>query len=250
MSKPYYDHAGIQIWLGDCRDILPTLEAGSVDLVLTDPPYGISYVSSRRIRSDPLVAPIRNDDSVNAIRDAMPLLDRVLALDRHAYLFASAMRIGESLEAIQAFWTIKNVIIWDKGDAGTVGDLEAGYAWNWEPVIYAMKGRRVLNGPRPRAIYRYDWSGTRDPVHPTVKPVGLLSWLLQKSTNIGETILDPFMGSGTTLFAAASLGRKAVGIELVEMYAEIAARRLDQDVLPLVTTPTETATQARMEEVT
>lgn len=230
--KPYYQDDAVTLYHGDCRDVLPRI-AGRADLVLADPPYGVQYVSSWRTRTDALRVPIAEDADLNALRDALPLLDQLLQEDRHAYLFAAALRIGECIEAIQAQWQVKNVLIWDKGDAGTVGDLEAGYAWTWEPIIYATKGRRALNGPRPRAIYRYDWSGTRDPVHPTVKPVGLLRWLINKSTKPGELVVDPFAGSGTTLRAAKDLGRRAIGIELEERYCHAAVQRLAQQVLPL-----------------
>lgn len=228
---PYYDDGQVVIYHGDCRDVLPAL--GPVDLVLTDPPYGVNYVTRWLSRTDPLVAPIANDDSLNVLRDTMPLLDYLLHPDRHAYLFASPLRIGETTEILADFWQIKNALVWDKGETGSAGDLDAGFGVNWEAIVYAMKGRRPLNGKRPRCIYRYDWSGTRDPVHPTVKPVGLLSWLIAKSTGPGEVILDPFMGSGTTLRAAKDLGRKAIGIEIEERYCEIAVKRLQQAVLPL-----------------
>jgi DNA modification methylase len=235
VSEPriYFEDESVQLWLGDCRDVPARLGAESVDLVLADPPYGVGYVSSRRTRSDPLVVPVIGDESLNTLRDALPLMDRLLRPDRHAYLFAAALRIGECLDAIGEYWRIKNVVIWDKGEAGSVGDLNGGYAWNWEPIVYAAKGRRDLNGPRPRAIYRYDWQGTRDPVHPTQKPVGLMQWLIQKSTNPGDTILDPFAGSGPVLRAAKNLGRKVVACEVKEEYCEAAARRLRQQVLPL-----------------
>lgn len=230
--EPYYQQDGITIYHGDCRDILPSIDTASVDLVLSDPPYGVGYVTARRSRNDPLVAPIQGDESLNVLADAMPQLDRMLRNDRHAYMFASAAKIGETCDLVADFWKVKNVIVWDKGDAGSVGDLEAGYAVCWEGIVYANKGRRALSGGRPRSVYRYDWSGTRDPVHPTVKPVGLLSWLVAKSTDIGELVIDPFMGSGTTLRSAKDLGRRAIGIEIEEKYCEIAAKRLQQSVLP------------------
>lgn len=230
--KPYYQDEAVTLYHGDFREVLPQI-AEPIDLVLTDPPYGVQYVSSRRTRTDALRVPIAGDSDLNALRDALPLLDRLLRADRHAYLFAAPLRIGECVEAIQAQWLVKNVLVWDKGDAGTVGDLQAGYAWTWEPIVYATKGRRPLNGPRPRSIYRYDWSGSRDPVHPTVKPVGLLRWLINKSTRPGERVIDPFAGSGTTLRAAKDLGRCAIGCEVEERYCDIAARRLSQGVLPL-----------------
>lgn len=235
LPEPYYhdEAAGITIYCGDARLILPALQAASVDLVLTDPPYGVSYVTAWRSRRDALVAPIKGDESLTMLADAMPHLDRLLVNDRHAYFFASASMIGPTCDTVADFFKVKNVLVWDKGESGTVGDLDAGYGVSWEGIVYANKGRRSLLGPRPRTVYRYDWSGTRDPVHPAVKPVGVLSWLLAKSTTEGETILDPFMGSGTTLRAAKDLGRGCIGIELEERYCSIAVRRLQQSVLPL-----------------
>jgi site-specific DNA-methyltransferase (adenine-specific) len=232
--RPYFsDGNGITLYHGAAEEVLPTLESGSVDLLLTDPPYGVGYVTSWRSRNDPLAVPIAGDRSVNALRDVLPLIDQLLRPDRHAYLFAAPLRIGEVMEAVADFWKIKNVLVWDKGDEGSIGDLRAGYGWNWEPIIYASKGRRDLNGARPRSIYRYDWHAHRDPVHPTVKPTGLLTWLISKSTQPQERVLDPFAGSGTTLMAAKQLGRSGIGVEVEERYAEIAARRLSQEVLPL-----------------
>lgn len=234
MTTPYYhdETSGISIYHGDCRDILPELEPASVDLVLTDPPYGVRYVTARRSHNDPLVAPIAGDESLDAMADVVPEIHRLLANDRHAYFFASPQMIGPATSFVAASFKVKNVIIWDKGDAGTVGDLEAGFGVNWEAVIYASKGRRPLIGPRPRAMIRYDWTGTRDPVHPAVKPVAVLRWIVSKSATLGEMTLDPFMGSGTTLRAAKDLGCRAIGIEIEERYCEIAVRRLQQAVLP------------------
>lgn len=200
--------------------------------MLTDPPYGVEYVTAWRLRTDPLVAPIAGDDSLDSLAAIGPELDRLLANERHAYVFASSMKVGPTTKALP--WPVKNVLVWDKGEAGSVGDLEAGYCVNWEAVLYCVKGRRAFtDGKRPRAILRYPWSGTRDPVHPTVKPVPLLLSLIRRSTHEGELVLDPFMGSGTTLRAAKDLGRKAIGIEIEERYCEVAAKRLAQEVLDL-----------------
>lgn len=230
--QPYYDRDGITIYCGDCRDILPELIPASVDLVLTDPPYGVRYVTARRSRNDPLVAPIEGDESLESLASTVNYLAHLMANDRHAYFFASASMVGETQEIVSRYLNVKNVLVWDKGDAGTVGDLEAGYGVNWEAIIYAAKGRRPFNGPRPRALFRHDWTGTRDPVHPTVKPVSVLQRFIDRSSNPGELVLDPFMGSGTTLRAAKDLGRRAIGIEIEERYCEIAVQRLSQQVLP------------------
>ena len=236
LPKPYYEDGSVTIYHGDAREILPGIPGRGIDLLLTDPPYGVGYVTARRPRSHELVKPIAGDSSLEVLRAVGPELDRTLADERHAYVFASSMRVGEATDALP--WPVKNVLVWDKGEAGSVGDLAAGYGVNWEAVLYAVKGRRAFtDGKRPRAILRYPWSGTRDPVHPTVKPVGLLSSLIERSSLTGETVLDPFMGSGTTLRAAKDLGRKAIGIEISEEYCAVAAERLAQEVLPLTAGP-------------
>ena len=224
--KPYFRSNGITIYHTDCRELLPHLKPESIDAVLTDPPYGIRYQSKQRKLQPDLPAAIQGDESLNALRDALPLMDPLLKTDRHAYVFAAPMKIGEALEAIAEYWRVKNVLVWDKGNAGSRGDCEAGYSVNWEAIIYGSKGRRPLIGKRPRCIFRYDWQGWRDPVHPTVKPVAMMRWLLAKSSEPGELVLDPFMGSGVVLRAAAELGRRAIGIELEERYCEAAAKRI------------------------
>lgn len=216
------------IYHGDCRAVLSELPDNSVDLVLTDPPYGVSYVTARRSRSDKLRKPIANDESLQAFADAWPECLRSLRDDRHWYVFASPRMIHEVLPITG---NAKHTIAWDKGDRGTVGDLECGFGEAWEAILYGMKGRRPLNGKRPRTVMRHDWSSTMDPLHPTVKPVPLLRELIRMSTNMGEVVLDPFMGSGTTLRAAKDCGRRAIGIECDERYCEIAAKRLAQGVL-------------------
>ena len=211
--KPYYEQDGITIYHGDCRDVLPGVP--TVDLILTDPPYGVGYVTSRRSRSDGLRVPVKNDSDLSVVAEAWPAAMQRLANDRHWYAFASPRQIAA---ASAIFGDSKHILAWDKGDRGTVGDLECGFGEAWEAVFYGMKGRRALFGKRPRTVVRYDWSGTMDPVHPTVKPVDLLARLIGWSALPGETVLDPFMGSGTTLRAAKDLGLKAIGIEIETMF--------------------------------
>lgn len=226
LPEPYYQSDDCVIYHGDCRDIVPHLEP--VDLLLTDPPYGVSYVTSWRSRTDKLRMPIANDESLQALREVWPRALSLLKDDRHWYTFASPKMIPEMLTVTG---NAKHTLCWDKGDRGTVGDLQAGFGEAWEAILYGMKGRRSLNGPRPRTVIRHDWSSTCDPVHPTVKPIGLLRKLIGWSTLEGETVLDCFAGSCTTLQAAVLEGRRAIGIELEERYCEIAAERLRQGVL-------------------
>jgi len=224
--KPYFETDSVKIYHGDCREVIADLP--DVDLVLTDPPYGIKYIAGHRTKHDKLRKAIANDESLDVMAEMWPLVMGKLKDERHWYAFASPRMIDAAMRVC----TPKQVLCWDKGDRGTVGDLTCGFGEAWEAILYGITGRRPLNGKRPRSVIRQDWSGTMDPVHPTVKPVKLLEILINWSSHPGELVLDPFCGSGTTLMAAKLLGRKSIGIEIEEKYCEVSADRLRQGVLP------------------
>ena len=213
---PYFDDGQIQIWHADCRDVLPTIEPGTVDLVLTDPPYGIALQEHGRNGYDWTV--LGDDDQ--------SLGHLVLESCRHwpIITFASPKKPWPGQ------W--RQHLVWDKGPAvGGGGDPKTCWKSTWELV--QVTGTPVLNGSRDSAVLTY-WVGQRDyHDHPCQKPVALLSYLIRKATGPDDLILDPFMGSGSTLRAAKNLGRKAIGIEIEERYVEIAVKRLHQAVLPM-----------------
>jgi len=233
---PYYDDGQIQIWNADCRDILPTLEAGSVDLVLTDPPYGIEYQSSRKTQLNGQPRQHENTfgpDEFDA-RWIKPAID-ALADDRCAFVFTRWDVLPEWRSALEcAGLVIAQRLIWDKAHF-KMGDLRY-YGSQTEDVLFCRKGSPSLMWPkRIGNLFRYSSAflpeGQED--HPTQKPEALMRQFIAHTTNPGDLILDPFMGSGTTLRAAKDLGRRAIGIELEEKYCEIAVKRLAQQVLPL-----------------
>jgi site-specific DNA-methyltransferase (adenine-specific) len=230
---PYYDDGQITIYHGDCLDVLPSLVGESIDLVLTDPPYGVDYLSNRRIRDTEVAQVIHADDSLDAMRGALALCAPLMKDDAHCYYFASADEtVGDACRALPLSMTFHRLLCWDKGNHG-MGDLERDYGHAWEAIVYATKGRgRALNPPRPSSLLSgYGRGSGVTWVHPTQKPVTLMKFLIERSSVTGETVLDPFMGSGTTLRAAKDLGRRAIGIEINEQYCEIAVRRLAQEVL-------------------
>ncbi len=221
---PYYEHKGITIYHGDCRDILPSLEP--VDLVLTDPPWGTSTAcNSQRFsrKSSPWWTEVDNT-KVRAhgdIKGDTEEFDPAPFIGQPAILWG-ANNFARNLPHSNGW------LVWDKRkNAETMAEKgwplgEAELAWT-----------NIIGATR---VFRCLWSGLlRDRergefYHPTQKPISLMIWCL-KFTTAANTILDPFMGSGTTLRAAKDLGRKAIGIEIEEKYCEIAAKRLSQEVL-------------------
>ena len=208
--KPYYDDGnGIVIYHGDCREILPHLEP--VDLVLTDPPYGIARVWKGGASS-----------GWGKARDATE--------ERNAW--DAEAPSAETLAAIISKAPLS--IVW----GGNYFDLPKSRGW----LVWTKPERNFTLSEAELAWTNRDtviriWDGVRSDYgreHPTQKPINLMKWCISEMLGLDPgTILDPFMGSGTTLRAAKDLGRKAIGIEIEEKYCEIAAKRLAQEVLAL-----------------
>lgn len=211
--KPYYEKDGITIYLGDCREILPQLE--QVELVVTDPPYGIDYQSSHRI-SNQRLPKITGDDEY-------PMWIFTMVKPSIAMLVWCRWDILSNLPKPKSF------IVWDKG-THSMGDLEHEYGRQWEAIAFYPGPNHAFTN-RPVDIIRCMRVAPELLVHPNEKPVGAVKPLIV--AHPPGIILDPFMGSGTTLRAAKDLGRKAIGIEIEEKYCEIAAKRLSQEVMAL-----------------
>lgn len=220
MVKPYYEDSssGIVIYHGDCREVLPTV--GRANLLLTDPPYGIGADKNLRANKQHgnAVAPSRDYGAGNWDNDTPP-----------------AWLLGQAVEKTdwQIVWggnyfglpAAKCWLVWDK-DNGDNGYADCELAWT--------------NLDKAVRKFRYRWMGmlqehagaAKEPrFHPTQKPLALMQWCLSVSPEDCTTILDPWMGSGTTLRAAKDAGKRAIGIEREERYCEIAANRLSQEVL-------------------
>lgn len=235
LPKPYYndEKAGIKIYHGDCREILPHLP--KVDLVLTDPPYGISFRSawpSEERKKDPI-----HGDDIEDYRAMLgwffPAVKEIL---NDGCCCCCCCSGGGGTPSLAYLWIeatkslkVENVCVWDKGFLG----MGWRYRFQWESILVATKGdRKTWNGGSAKSnILKFQKVIPQDGDHPTPKPETLMRDLIHDNSNEGETLLDPFMGSGTTLRAAKDLGRKAIGIEIEEKYCEIAVKRLSQEVL-------------------
>ena len=212
------EHIGdATLYLGDCREILPALP--KVDAVVTDPPYGISYVSAWR-KGGP-TEPIANDQ--DAPLNSVPLMASRLKDGGALYLATRYDVAGQWNDAvIGSGLRMKTPIFWDKTNH-TSGDLDGDFGGQVEIFIFAHQGRHKLR-TRCGNLWRFPREGAS--AHPTPKPVGLMERILSCSTDVGGVVLDPFMGSGTTGVACANLGRKFIGIEISEKYFDIACERI------------------------
>lgn len=199
MTKPYYQDELVTIYHGDCRGILPTLEP--VDLVLTDPPYG--------------VAMLRGDSRVKAAiaNDAQPPDIRFLLNIPKAIIWGGNNFCDQLPRSTG--W-----LVWYKHFPDMSRHSQAELAWT--------------NTTRTIRHYQEAYHGFMRKadgwLHPTQKPPGLMRWCLGLAPD-AQSVLDPFMGSGTTLRAAKDLGLRAIGIEIEEKYCEIAAKRMAQGAL-------------------
>lgn len=210
---PYYSHGGITIYHGDCREIAPGLGFGG--LVLTDPPYGISHPTNYAGRGRGSAAPCRDYAPVHG--DHAPFDPRWLLEVGAARILWGGNYYANLLAPVSGW------LVWDKERPDDLDQATCELAWT-DCVKGVRRFRWLWNGMIRR--------GNEELEHPTQKPVALMEWCmgLRWTAQYGE-VLDPYMGSGTTLRAAKNLGRTAIGIELDERYCEIAAKRLEQEVL-------------------
>ncbi len=229
--KPYYEDDAVTLYHGDCRDVLPTLSV-RVDAVVTDPPF---FMPATHYQSRVKWQRAWADTSILATFWAT-ILDLTVPLLRPSGHFLAFCN-GDSYpvfypEMYRRFDFLK-CLVWDKGHVG-LGRVwrnqhELVIAGRWQDVWFADDG--VLRSD----VLRFDATPSSDRLHPVEKPETLLRGLIAPTTRCGATILDPFAGSGSTLYAAKQAGRKAIGIDGEERYCEIAAKRCAQEVLALET---------------
>jgi len=200
---------------GDCLKVMPRLQAGSVDLIVTDPPYLVSY-RSRDGRELP------NDVNGWWVEPAYEEMYRVLKSDAFCISFYGWTRAEEF------------ILAWKRAGFRPVAHLvwAKDYPSQSRVVRYRHESAFVLakGNPQPRVILDdvLPWTYTGNRLHPTQKPLEAIAPLIEAYSLPGDLVLDPFCGSGTTLVAARKLGRASIGIELASRYADAARRRLGQ----------------------
>lgn len=219
--RPYYDDGSVTIYHGDCREILPRLE---FDAIVSDPPYGINWKPPRGFGKGTSGDAIAGDNDTE-IRDWV----------RSSYPDVPTLMFGSHRASAPAGTVLTLVFHKDCVGAGIVGNWLPWYR-DWEPLFVC--GRWPKTKPtRPGVVRTHELAATgysgyvTRAGHPHAKPVDVLRDLL--SAVPPGVVVDPFMGSGSTLRAAKDLGRRAIGIEIEERYCEIAAKRCAQEVLDL-----------------
>jgi site-specific DNA-methyltransferase (adenine-specific) len=244
--KPYYEADGIKIYHGNCREVFQSFDRTSVGGVITDPPYssGGMYRADRANRSaqDKYLDSERaqlpdfsgdNRDQRGFLAWAglwMAELLSVSVASAPLLVFTDWRQLPIMTDAVQCGgWNWQGLFVWDKRNGRPQKNRPTQ---SLEYIVYAVAGL-VLQEPFvcPAALIAAPVPPTVDRQHVTEKPVGVINHLIPVVHC--DPILDPFMGSGTTLVAAKNLGRKAIGIEIEERYCEIAAERLSQGVLGL-----------------
>jgi site-specific DNA-methyltransferase (adenine-specific) len=227
--KPYYQDSFATIYHGDCREVLPQLDP--VDLVLTDPPYEYQQTGGGLIAKRDTYKQISKELSSFVVEDYFHQIQRA-ARPPHGYIFTSKALLNDYITQAEDYGFNWDLLVYGKNNPAPMKNNR--YLSSFEIIFFYRSNGCYWNNHANYSSYNKLKIVNCKPSeygHPTEKNTSVLSELIEVSTENGHTILDPFMGSGTTLVAAKNLNRKSIGIEIEEKYAEIAAKRLSQEVL-------------------
>lgn len=231
--SPVYDRDGITVYHGDCLAILPTLAAGSVNAIVTDPPYGIEVGQDgygRRQNYGGVGRFIENDSDLSALDSALIGSPRILPRNSWLALFCSPKRHSEAAALVVARgFPVLGEVVWDKAAPG----LGGGIRYQHETILLCGHGKPSGLAPLFSVIRSFVPREGKHRRHPHEKPTEVMGALIRYCSRPGDTILDPFAGSGSTLVAAAKAGRRAIGIESDERWIPSIIRRLEAAKTPL-----------------
>ena len=216
-----------RIYNQDCLEGMKCIPNGSVDLIVTDPPYLMNYKTGhRKDKTHRFNDVILNDDNEQLITDYVKECYRILKDDTAMYLFCSSHKVDFFKRELEKEFSIKNMIIWVKNNH-TAGDLESAFGRKYEIVFLVNKGQRKFNGERLTDIWEFPRVSGDGQLHQNQKPIELIKRCIEKHSNVGDVVFDGFMGSGTTAAAALDTNRNYIGFELDEYYFNVAEKRLN-----------------------
>jgi len=218
--------------LGDSVEELNKIESNSIDLVLTDPPYGIEVENSQTFGRMSTTNTRFEDgefETFDLLDKVIPQLFRVLKDDKHLFMFCAIDKFATVRQLLikHGFWVHHIPLIWDKG-SGSYPSQSTTFVHSYEPFIHAMKGKRKLYGT-PRDVFPISRVPSGKKIHPTEKPTQLLRDIINLSTLAGEKVLDPFAGSGSTIEACRDTNRQAIGIEKDDVHYKAICDRLNKE---------------------
>lgn len=213
---------------GDSTDsdaVEKLMDGQKADMVFTDPPYGINYKSNKRKEEFDF---IKNDDVIDCSFLPIIPVNNNVAL----YIWTRWDVYPKWVELVEQSYKVTSCIVWAK-QAGGLGDLES--FWNQhEFAIYAVNGKVKLRGKRQGNLWQTEDHRSKDYVHPTQKPIELPARGIEATSDIGNLIVDVFLGSGSTMVAAHQLKRKCYGMELDPKYCQVIVdrmRKLDPTII-------------------
>lgn len=225
----------IKLLKGDCLEFMKDIPDNSIDLIVTDPPYklvagGVTGKLSKRITGvclDHNSIDTKNGNGnfkINNIKfsEWLPDCYRVLKDGGHCYIMVNDRNMQQLLnETETSGFKLLNILVWNKNNAMP----NHWYMKNAEFILFLRKGiaKYINNQGSKQCMY---FNNIKSKLHPTEKPVELMSNFIENSTKIGDTVLDPFMGSGTTGIACLNTNRRFIGIEKDDKYFEIASNRI------------------------
>lgn len=224
-----YESPLATVYHGHAEDVLPLLPTESVDLIATDPPYGVDWQSNRRAEKFDRIAYDGAADR-DIVREVMRECVRLLRQHRHLYSFGPA----DVLDGLKVADVVQ--LVWDKQTLGS-GDVTSAWGPQHELINFTVSkhrhagkaGKPVLpTRMRKGSILGYTRPTGRNVRHPSEKPVPLMRELIESSSRQGELVLDPYAGSGSTGVAALLAGRRTVLIELDRRYADLAVERVQK----------------------
>lgn len=216
-SKPIDDSIQLDIrcFNYDCIKGMNELEMPKCNLLLSDPPYGMAYKSGWNQWDE--IANDKIEDTVDILEKAFEASCKHLSEGAHVYIFGNPNEIQNIKPIFEKYFVLKNILIWDRDVIG-MGDLKT-YGRSYDVIYFGYyKEWRNLNGTRDRDVLKFSRINPNDMTHPTEKPLDILEYLIKKSTNENDYVLDPFCGSCSTLIASKNTSRNAVGFELEEKY--------------------------------
>lgn len=214
----------------DCFELLGKLPDESIDLVVTDPPYNMGYSGRGKINEFDGFAndKLTPEQHTEWFDDVLAELYRVLKNNTAIYIFIDFRNYARLYGIVDKYFDIKNCIVWDKTSIG----MGQCYRFQHEFIIYAHKGKPKLNFIKRNVsdVWHIKRANTRQYKHPTQKPVEVMALPVRYSSDAGNVVLDPFLGSGSLAVVCKDLGRHFIGAEIDKQYCEITETRLEKEI--------------------